>query len=175
MRPGCCKGKAHRAENLGYAGRRVLVWRNWSGKTLADHRGDRKAWLLDMLGLRLHGVRQAHAACPRRPRPMAGRADRGQTKSPGGYWRPSGHWEGSVMMAGPRSKVERLLTVAEVAELLGTSERFPRRLIAERRTRFVKLGQHVRIPESAVREFIDVGRVDPLTVADTWRRLTGVV
>jgi hypothetical protein len=51
MRPGCCKGKAHRAENLGYAGRRVLVSRKWSGKTLADHRGDRKAWLLGMLGL----------------------------------------------------------------------------------------------------------------------------
>jgi hypothetical protein len=35
----------------GYAGRRVLVSRKWSAKTLADHRGDRKAWLLSMLGL----------------------------------------------------------------------------------------------------------------------------
>ena len=34
-----------------YAGRRVLVSRKWSGKTLADHRGDRKQWLMDMLGL----------------------------------------------------------------------------------------------------------------------------
>jgi hypothetical protein len=51
MRPGACKGKAHRADNLGYAGRRVLVSRKWSGKTLADHRGDRKAWLMAMLGL----------------------------------------------------------------------------------------------------------------------------
>jgi hypothetical protein len=51
LRPGACKGKAHRPENLGYAGRRVLVSRKWSGKTLADHRGDRKAWLLSMLGL----------------------------------------------------------------------------------------------------------------------------
>ena len=49
--PGLCKGKAHRPENLGYAGRRVLVSRKWSGKTLADHRADRKAWLLDTLGL----------------------------------------------------------------------------------------------------------------------------
>jgi len=73
-----------------------------------------------------------------------------------------------------RPDVERLLTVAEVAELLGTSERFPRRLIAERRIRFVKLGRHVRIPELAVREFIDAGRVDPLTVADTWPRRRGV-
>src|SRR5450755_3444113 len=49
--PGACKGKAHRREHLGYAGRRVLVSRKWSGKTLADHRGDRKAWLLAMLDL----------------------------------------------------------------------------------------------------------------------------
>jgi hypothetical protein len=49
--PGFCKGKAHRPEHLGYAGRRVLVSRKWSGKTLADHRGDRKAWLIETLGL----------------------------------------------------------------------------------------------------------------------------
>jgi hypothetical protein len=49
--PGQCKGKAHRPEHLGCAGRRVLVSRKWSGKTLADHRGDRKAWLMEQLGL----------------------------------------------------------------------------------------------------------------------------
>jgi replication initiator protein RepSA len=49
--PGQCKGKAHRREHLGYAGRRVLVSRKWSGKTLADHRGDRKDWLTETLGL----------------------------------------------------------------------------------------------------------------------------
>lgn len=48
---------------------------------------------------------------------------------------------------------DRLLTVAQVAELLAPSERFPR-LIAEHRIRFVCLGEngkrgHVRIPESA--------------------------
>src|SRR6266496_1406776 len=51
LRPGYCKGKAHRHEYLGYAGRRILVSRKWSGKTLADHRADRKAWLTGMLGL----------------------------------------------------------------------------------------------------------------------------
>jgi hypothetical protein len=49
--PGACKGKAHRHDHLGYAGRRVLVSRKWSGKTLAGHRGDRQAWLTEMLGL----------------------------------------------------------------------------------------------------------------------------
>jgi hypothetical protein len=51
MRPGACRGKAHRREYLGYAGRRVLVSRKWSGKTLADHRADRKNWLTETLGL----------------------------------------------------------------------------------------------------------------------------
>jgi replication initiator protein RepSA len=49
--PGCCKRKAHDVDHLGYAGRRVLVSRKWSGKTLADHRADRQAWLLAALGV----------------------------------------------------------------------------------------------------------------------------
>src|SRR5262249_51976752 len=49
--PGRCKGKAHRAEHLGYAGRRVLTSRKWSGKTLADHRAKRRAWLTAVLEL----------------------------------------------------------------------------------------------------------------------------
>jgi excisionase family DNA binding protein len=57
---------------------------------------------------------------------------------------------------------EQLLTVGQVAELLGTTERFPRRLIAERRIRFVRVGKHVRIPESALSDFIAAGLVEPL-------------
>jgi excisionase family DNA binding protein len=60
------------------------------------------------------------------------------------------------------STIERLLTVAQVADLLGTTERFPRRLIAERRIRFVRVGRHVRVPESAVRGFIAAGLVEPI-------------
>ncbi|MGS2644207.1 replication initiator [Streptosporangium sp. G12] len=51
MLPGRCRGKAHKAERLGYAGRRVLVSRKWSNKTLREHKADRRAWVLDMLGL----------------------------------------------------------------------------------------------------------------------------
>ena len=58
--------------------------------------------------------------------------------------------------------VERLLTVGQMAELLGTTERFPRRLIEERRIRFVRIGRHMRIPESALREFIQAGLVEPV-------------
>jgi hypothetical protein len=49
--PGRCKGKAHDSGHLGYAGRRVLASRKWSGKTLADHRADRRDWLLTTLGV----------------------------------------------------------------------------------------------------------------------------
>lgn len=58
---------------------------------------------------------------------------------------------------------ERLLTVAEAAAVLSTTERFPRRLIEQRRIRFVRVGRHVRIPESALHEFIQAGLVEPVT------------
>ncbi|WP_210414757.1 replication initiator [Microlunatus elymi] len=41
LRPGACVSKAHDRENLGIGGRRVLVSRQWSGKTLKEHRADR--------------------------------------------------------------------------------------------------------------------------------------
>jgi excisionase family DNA binding protein len=56
---------------------------------------------------------------------------------------------------------DRLLTVEQAAERLGTTVRFPRRLIEERRITFVKLGRHVRIPESALDAFIAARTVQP--------------
>ncbi|ALG05843.1 replication initiator [Kibdelosporangium phytohabitans] len=47
--PGHCKGKTHKRTTLGLPGRRVLVSRKWSGKTLADHKEDRKAFVAEML------------------------------------------------------------------------------------------------------------------------------
>ncbi|MDT3397633.1 excisionase family DNA-binding protein [Streptomyces sp. B1866] len=58
---------------------------------------------------------------------------------------------------------DRLLTVAEAAERLGTTERFPRRLIAERRITFVKVGRHVRIAETALDAYIEANTVQPAT------------
>ena len=60
--------------------------------------------------------------------------------------------------------VDRLLSVQQVAELLGTGVRFPRRLIEERRIAFVRVGRHVRIPESAVSAYITEHTVQPVTV-----------
>jgi hypothetical protein len=41
MRPGSCPAKAHDREHLGCGGRRVLVSRRWTGKTLKGHQADR--------------------------------------------------------------------------------------------------------------------------------------
>ena len=41
MVPGSCPSKAHDSEHLGCGGRRVLVSRLWTGKTLKDHKADR--------------------------------------------------------------------------------------------------------------------------------------
>jgi hypothetical protein len=51
MTPGHCRAKAHKREHLGYGGRRVLVSRKWSGRTLTDHRHERRAFVLALLGI----------------------------------------------------------------------------------------------------------------------------
>jgi excisionase family DNA binding protein len=57
--------------------------------------------------------------------------------------------------------MEQLLSVNQAAELLGTTVRFPRRLVAERRVRFIHVGRHVRIPLSALEDLIRDGTVEP--------------
>ena len=66
-----------------------------------------------------------------------------------------------------RPDEDPLLNVKEAAAFLRTTERFPRRLIAERRIRFVRVGRYVRIPMSALIEFMEP--VEPMTASDAWR------
>jgi excisionase family DNA binding protein len=56
--------------------------------------------------------------------------------------------------------MDRLVTAQEAADRLGTSTRFVRRLIFERRIPFIKIGHHVRIAASDVDAFIAAGRVE---------------
>lgn len=65
---------------------------------------------------------------------------------------------------------EKFLSIAEVAERLGTTQRFPRRLIEERRIEFKRFGRHVRIAESALAAYIDACTVAPIPPASTGRR-----
>ena len=56
--------------------------------------------------------------------------------------------------------MDTLLSAEQAAERLGTSVRFVRRLIAERRITYVKLGRHVRIAEHDLINFVVTGRVE---------------
>jgi excisionase family DNA binding protein len=66
-----------------------------------------------------------------------------------------------------------LIDVKEAARRLGTEPRFVRRLIAERRIEFHKLGRYVRISEAALADFIMAGRVEPLTAVDAQHKVRG--
>ena len=55
----------------------------------------------------------------------------------------------------------RLLDVDEVADSLGITNRFVRRLVAERRIPFVKVGKFVRFDPVEISQWIDRQRVEP--------------
>jgi excisionase family DNA binding protein len=59
----------------------------------------------------------------------------------------------------PIERNDPLLTVTEAGDYLGTGERFIRRLIAQRRITYVKLGKYVRLQRSTLDAFIEAGRV----------------
>lgn len=71
-------------------------------------------------------------------------------------------------MTGPvdvsEDTTDRLLTVAEAAQRLGTTERFPRRLIAQRRIAYTKLGSGrgspVRIEAKDLEDWIKANRIE---------------
>ena len=171
LRPGACKGKAHRREHLGYAGRRVLVSRKWSGKTLADHRGDRKAWLLSMLDLPatderryrwepvtpgdagLHAAQQTAPARPRRPRPMASRPHPSQTKIRGER-KCFGNREGSMTATQVAPLGKQLYRVPEAMGLLSISRSVIYEQIRSGRLRSVTQGRMRLIPASAITDYI---------------------
>ena len=56
--------------------------------------------------------------------------------------------------------MDTLLSVEQAADRLGTSVRFVRRLVFERRIAYVKLGRHVRISEHDLSNFVATGRVE---------------
>jgi excisionase family DNA binding protein len=60
--------------------------------------------------------------------------------------------------------MNEMLTVREAAQRLGTSQRFVRRLIFERRIAYTKLGRHVRIAASDLDAFIAAGRIEARTM-----------
>ena len=56
--------------------------------------------------------------------------------------------------------MDEMLTVEEAADRLGTSARFVRRLVFERRIAYTKLGRHVRIAARDLDAFVRAGRIE---------------
>lgn len=54
-----------------------------------------------------------------------------------------------------------MLGVTELAQRLGTTERFVRRLVGDRRIAFHKVGKYVRFDQDDVDDWIARGRVEP--------------
>jgi excisionase family DNA binding protein len=69
--------------------------------------------------------------------------------------------------------VSKLLNIDQAAERLGTSPRFVRRLVAERRLTFVRVGRYVRIEPADLDAFIDAGRVEPFVAPVRYHSVGG--
>jgi excisionase family DNA binding protein len=54
------------------------------------------------------------------------------------------------------------LSVAEAANYMNVTERYVRRLIAERRVPFLKIGRHVRLRPEDLDAYLDGCRVEPM-------------
>lgn len=57
--------------------------------------------------------------------------------------------------------VAQLMTVDQAADRLGTSPRFIRRLITERRIAFTRIGRHIRFEHRDLEAYVAAGRVEP--------------
>ena len=70
--------------------------------------------------------------------------------------------------------MEGLLTVEESADYLRMSARHVRRLVAERRIAFHRIGRCVRLSRVDLDAYIEAARVVPITASDVWRDLRKV-
>jgi excisionase family DNA binding protein len=71
------------------------------------------------------------------------------------------HVRTGAKVVAPTPASADLLDVTEAARHLGTPVRFIRRLVAERRIRFYKIGRYVRIDSNDLDHFVQDGRIDP--------------
>jgi excisionase family DNA binding protein len=67
-----------------------------------------------------------------------------------------------------------LLTIEQAAERISMSTRYVRRLIAERRIVFYRLGRAVRIDPADLAAHITAGRIEPITHTTVWNDLRSV-
>jgi excisionase family DNA binding protein len=71
----------------------------------------------------------------------------------------------------PRGDV---LTVDQAAERMNMSVRYVRRLVADRRIAFHRIGRSIRLTAADVDAHVAAGRVEPLTTSEVWNGLRSV-
>lgn len=59
------------------------------------------------------------------------------------------------------SSTQQLLTIDEAADRLNVSVRFMRRLVAERRMAYVKVGKYIRFDPMDLDKWVSDRRIDP--------------
>ena len=69
------------------------------------------------------------------------------------------------------SHAGELLTIDQAANRISMSARYVRRLIAERRIVFYRLGRNVRIDPADLIAFVTAGRIEPITETTVWNDL----
>jgi excisionase family DNA binding protein len=68
---------------------------------------------------------------------------------------------------------EELITSDELAHRLKTTTRFVRRLVAEHRIEYIKVGRCVRFTSSAIAAYVERNRVCVMSRAEQRRALVG--
>jgi len=71
----------------------------------------------------------------------------------------------------PAAQPPTLLTIEAAAAQVSMSTRYVRRLIAERRIVFYRLGRAVRIDPADLADHVAAGRIEPITRESVWRDL----
>ena len=66
------------------------------------------------------------------------------------------------------ASVPDLLTIEAAAERISMSTRYVRRLVAERRIVFYRLGRSVRIDPRDLAAYVTAGKVAPITETTVW-------
>lgn len=67
--------------------------------------------------------------------------------------------------------MDEVLTMEQAATFMQMSERYVRRLVAERRIPFHRLGRSVRIKKVDLVAHLDAARVEPITTTVVWSNL----
>lgn len=76
--------------------------------------------------------------------------------------------------AAPPAPMGDVLTVEQAADRMNMSVRYVRRLVADRRIAFHRIGRSIRLMATDVDAHVAAGRVEPLSESEVWRDMRNV-